>query len=215
MTSTPTSTDADLLVHDEVIVDVRQRRLVLAAMCIALVAVVASVSGLNVAQQALAADLGASQSDVLWVINGYTLALAALLLPVGAIGDRWGRKPVLLAGLVLFAAANVASAFAGSVTALIALRVLAGVSAAMVMPVTLSVITTSFPRHEQAIAIGTWAGFAEAGGIIGLFASAAIITTLRGPGCSHYRSRLPAPRWCSPWSSCPTRSSTWKQASTS
>ncbi len=181
MTSTPTSTDAAPVVHDEVIVDVRRRRLVLATMCIALVAVVASVSGLNVAQQALAADLGASQSDVLWVINGYTLALAALLLPVGAVGDRWGRKPVLLAGLALFAAANVASAFAGSVTALIALRVLAGVSAAMVMPVTLSVITTSFPRHEQAKAIGTWAGFAGAGGIIGLFASAAIIDNATWP----------------------------------
>ena len=64
-------------------------------MCLALVAVVASVSGLNVAQQALAIDLGASQSQVLWIINGYTLALAALLLPIGAIGDRWGRKPVL------------------------------------------------------------------------------------------------------------------------
>jgi EmrB/QacA subfamily drug resistance transporter len=150
-------------------------------MCIALVAVVASVSGLNVAQQALAADLGASQSEVLWVINGYTLALAALLMPVGAIGDRWGRKPVLLIGLALFVGANVASALAGSAGALIALRVLAGVSAAMVMPVTLSVITTSFPRHEQAKAIGTWAGFAGAGGIIGLFVSAAIIDNATWP----------------------------------
>ncbi len=181
MTSTPTSTERDRGAHDEVIVDVRRRRLVLAAMCIALVAVVASVSGLNVAQQALAADLDATQSQLLWVINGYTLTLAALLLPVGAVGDRWGRKPVLLAGLVLFGCANAVSAFAGSVNALIALRVVAGVSAAMVMPVTLSVITTSFPRHEQAKAIGTWAGFAGAGGIIGLFASAAIIDNATWP----------------------------------
>ncbi len=63
-------------------------------MCTALVAVIASVSGLNVAQQELAADLGASQSDLLWVINGYTVALAALLLSIGAIGDRYGRKHV-------------------------------------------------------------------------------------------------------------------------
>ena len=68
-------------------------------MILALVAVVASVSGLNVAQQQLALDLGASQSQLLWIINGYTMALAALLLPIGAIGDRWGRKPILLAGL--------------------------------------------------------------------------------------------------------------------
>ena len=68
-------------------------------MIVSLVAVISSVSGLNVAQQDLALDLGASQSQLLWVINGYTIALAALLLPIGAIGDRWGRKHILLAGL--------------------------------------------------------------------------------------------------------------------
>jgi EmrB/QacA subfamily drug resistance transporter len=167
--------------HDVVIVDARRRRLILAAMCVALVAVVASVSGLNVAQQALAADLGASQSQLLWIINGYTLALAALLMPVGAIGDRWGRKPILLVGLVAFAATNLASSLVTDPNALIALRVLAGVAAAMVMPVTLSVITTSFPREEQAKAIGTWAGFAGAGGIIGLFVSATIIDNATWP----------------------------------
>ena len=167
--------------HDEVIVDPRRRLLILAAMCVALVAVVASVSGLNVAQQALAADLDASQSQLLWIINGYTLALAALLMPVGAIGDRWGRKPILMAGLVAFSLTNLASSFATEPNVLIALRVLAGVAAAMIMPVTLSVITTSFPREEQARAIGTWAGFAGAGGIIGLFASAAIIDNATWP----------------------------------
>lgn len=135
--------------HDVVIADPRRRRLVLAAMCIALVAVVASVSGLNVAQQALATDLGATQSQVLWIINGYTLVLAALLMPVGAIGDRWGRKPILLIGLVVFSLANLASAFSTDPTALIGLRVLAGVGAAMIMPVTLSVITTSFPARNR------------------------------------------------------------------
>ncbi len=167
--------------HDVVIVDARRRLLVLAAMCIALVAVVASVSGLNVAQQALATDLGATQSQLLWIINGYTLVLAALLMPVGAIGDRWGRKPILLIGFVVFALSNLASAFSTDPTTLIGLRVLAGVGAAMIMPVTLSVITTSFPREEQAKAIGTWAGFAGAGGIIGLFVSAAIIDNATWP----------------------------------
>src|SRR5690606_16152984 len=152
-----------------------RRRLILAAMCVALVAVVASVSGLNVAQQALAQDLGATQSQLLWIINGYTLALAALLMPVGAIGDRWGRKPILMIGLVAFAVTNLASAFTTEPGMLIGLRVVAGVAAAMIMPVTLSVITTSFPSEDQAKAIGTWAGFAGAGGIIGLFVSAAII----------------------------------------
>lgn len=168
-------------VHDAVVDDPRRRALILAAMCTALVGVVASVSGLNVAQQALAEDLGASQSQLLWVINGYALALAALLMPVGAIGDRWGRKPVLLVGLVAFAATNVASGFAGDPGVLIALRVAAGLAAAMVMPVTLSVITTSFPPEGQAKAIGAWAGFAGAGGIIGLFVSAAVIDNATWP----------------------------------
>ncbi len=167
--------------HDIVVESSGRRRLILAAMCVALVAVVASVSGLNVAQQALAEDLGATQSQLLWIINGYTLALAALLMPVGAIGDRWGRKPILMIGLVAFCATNLASAFATDPGMLIGLRVLAGVAAAMVMPVTLSVITTSFPREEQAKAIGTWAGFAGAGGIIGLFVSAAIIDNATWP----------------------------------
>ena len=119
------------------------------------------------------------------------LALAALLMPVGAIGDRWGRKPVLMVGLVVFSLTNLASSFATEPNVLIALRVLAGVSAAMVMPVTLSVITTSFPREEQAKAFGTWAGFAGAGGIIGLFASAASSTTPPGRGSSRFRSPWP------------------------
>ena len=67
------------------------QRNVLIAVCTALMAVIASVSGLNVAQQNLAIDLGASQNAILWIINGYTVALAGLLMPMGAIGDRWGR----------------------------------------------------------------------------------------------------------------------------
>jgi MFS family permease len=156
-----TVADAELLdptdphTDDEAISDARQRRLILITMCVALIAVIASVSGLNVAQQELAADLGATQSQLLWIINGYTLTLAALLMPVGAIGDRWGRKPILLAGLALFAIANAASAFVTTPDALIALRIVAGIAAAMIMPVTLSVITTSFPAHERAKAVGT------------------------------------------------------------
>ena len=150
-------------------------------MCVALVAVVASVSGLNVAQQDLAVELGASQSTLLWIINGYTLALAALLLPFGAIGDRWGRKTVLVTGLGLFAATNVVAALSTTATMLLVARVGAGVGAAMIMPVTLSVITSTFPPDERAKAVGTWAGFAGAGGILGLFASSFVIDYLSWP----------------------------------
>jgi EmrB/QacA subfamily drug resistance transporter len=163
------------------VTDRRRQRRILIAMCTALIAVVASVSGLNVAQQDLALDLGASQSQLLWVINGYTMALAALLLPVGAIGDRWGRKPILIGGLVVFAAANVLAAFAGTVTVLLAARVAAGVGAAMIMPVTLSVITSTFPPEQRARAVGIWSGFAGAGGILGLFVSSFLIDEFTWP----------------------------------
>ncbi len=158
--------------------DKRAQRNVLIAMLTALVAVIASVSGLNVAQQALAIDLGASQGTVLWIINAYTLALAALLMPIGAVGDRWGRKPVLLLGLFLFGAAAAVAAVAPSAGVMIAARVVAGAGAAMIMPVTLSVITSTFPPEERARAIGLWAGFAGSGGMIGLFVSAFMVDVL-------------------------------------
>lgn len=171
----------ELLLPETPVVDARQRRWILIAMCTALVAVVASVSGLNVAQQGIAMDLGASQSELLWIINGYTIALAALLMPIGAIGDRWGRKWVLVSGLVLFTLASVASSQASSVAALMGFRIAAGVGAAMIMPVTLSVITSSFPPEERDNAVGVWAGFAGAGGILGVIISSLIVDNLTWP----------------------------------
>ncbi len=165
----------DPAVEAFIVHDPRRLRLILLAMITSLVAVIASMSGLNVAQQELAADLGASQNMLLWVINGYTMVLASLLLPIGAIGDRWGRKPVLLTGLATFAVASVAAATAGSATVILLARLLAGAGAAMIMPVTLSVVTSSFPADKRANAIGIWAGFAGAGGILGLFFSAAMV----------------------------------------
>lgn len=151
------------------------QRNIMIALLTALVAVIASVSGLNVAQQDLAIDLGASQNAVLWIINAYTIALAALLLPIGAIGDRWGRKPVLMTGLVVFGVASLGAAFAPTVALMIVARVAAGVGAAMIMPVTLSVITSTFPPEDRGRAIGVWAGLAGAGGIIGLFVSSFMV----------------------------------------
>jgi len=178
----PRSTAAPTLLEPETAVaDPKRRRLILIAMCTALIAVVASVSGLNVAQQGLALDLGATQSQLLWIINGYTIALAALLLPIGAIGDRWGRKWVLMVGLVVFAAASIASSQASSFEMLLAFRIIAGIGAAMIMPVTLSVITSSFPPEDRDNAVGVWAGFAGAGGILGLIVSSLIVDNFSWP----------------------------------
>ena len=168
-------------VPETAVVDPRLQRQILIAVCIALTAVMASVSGLNVALQQLSADLGASQTDLLWVVNGYTIALAALLLPLGAVGDRWGRKHVLVSGLVLFIAANLGGAMASSTGMLIGWRVLAGVAAAMIMPATLSVITSSFPAEQRGRAIGVWSGFAGGGGILGLLLSAFLIDRVTWP----------------------------------
>ncbi|MFE6487727.1 MFS transporter, partial [Streptomyces sp. NPDC057757] len=157
------------------VADARRRRTILVAVCVALMAVIASVSGLNVAQPDMALAFDASQSTILWIINLYTLSLAALLLPLGALGDRWGRKPVLLAGLTVFGLANAVAGLAPTAEVMLAARFLSGVGAAMIMPVTLAVITSTFPERERGRAIGVWTGVAGGGGILGMFLSAALV----------------------------------------
>ena len=138
-------------------------------------AVIASVSGLNVAQSQIALAFDASQSDVLWMINIYTIILAALLLPLGAAGDRWGRKPVLITGLVVFGVASAAAGLATTTGVMLAARFLSGVGAAMIMPVTLAVITSTFPAEERSKAIGVWTAVAGASAILGMFVSAVLV----------------------------------------
>jgi EmrB/QacA subfamily drug resistance transporter len=155
--------------------DARQLRTILIAVSIALMAVIASVSGLSVAQTHMAVEFGASQSTVLWIINIYTLTLAALLLPLGAVGDRLGRKPMLIAGLGVFVAASVVAGLAQSAEVMLTARVASGVGAAMIMPITLAVITSTFPEEQRGKAIGVWTGVAGGGGILGMFLSALLV----------------------------------------
>lgn len=159
----------------QTIQDPRQRRAILIGVCIALMAVIASVSGLNVAQPQLALAFDASQTTVLWIINIYTITLAALLLPLGALGDRWGRKPMLLTGLIVFGVASTAAGLAPSTEVMLAARFLSGVGAAMIMPVTLAVITSTFPDDERSKAIGVWTGVAGGGGLLGMYLSAILV----------------------------------------
>ena len=130
---------------------------------------------LNVALATMTRALGASQTDQQWIIDGYTVALAALLLFAGALGDRFGRRRALVAGLAVFVAANAFSAFANSAGVLIVWRVLAGVGAALIMPATLSTITSVFPPDKRAKAVGLWAGIAGAGGMLGLVVAGAML----------------------------------------
>jgi EmrB/QacA subfamily drug resistance transporter len=148
---------------------------ILAIVCLSLALVVAGVAMLNVALPTMTTALGASQTDQQWIIDGYTVALAALLLFAGALGDRFGRRRALVAGLALFGAANAFSAFTNSASALIVWRVLAGVGAALIMPATLSTITSVFSPDKRAKAVGVWAGVAGAGGMLGLLVAGAMV----------------------------------------
>src|SRR5256884_4360508 len=139
----------------------------LAIMCLSLVLVVMTVSGLNTALPTIQRDLGASASDLQWIVDAYAIVFAGLLLSAGAIGDRFGRRRALLAGLAVFGVGAFLGGLSTSASQLIASGVVMGIGAAFIMPATLSIITAIFPPHERARAIAVWAGFAGAGASIG------------------------------------------------
>jgi EmrB/QacA subfamily drug resistance transporter len=148
-----------------------RRTMVLAAMCLALVLVVAGVSMLVNALSLIAEDLDLSQSKQSWVVDAYALPFAALLLIAGAIGDRFGRRGALLAGTTLFGAGSLLSMMADTGNQLLTFRAITGVGAALIMPGTLSTITSVFPPEARARAVGIWSGFAMGGGTLGMVGS--------------------------------------------
>jgi len=152
-----------------------RRWLILGILCVCLVLIVASVSSLNIAIPAIQEALGATQTQLQWIVDAYALVFAGLLLPAGAIGDRYGRKWTLLGGLAVFGIASIVASSADSPTQLIAMRATMGVGAAFIMPSTLSLLTSVFPPHERPKAIAVWAGFAGAGGAIGVVASGLLL----------------------------------------
>jgi DHA2 family methylenomycin A resistance protein-like MFS transporter len=135
------------------------RGVVLAVMCVGYFLVLLDVTVLNVAVPAIGAGLGVDVGGLQWIVNGYALALAALLLVGGALGDTCGHRRVVLTGLALFGAASAGCGLAPSIGVLVAARVAQGVGAALLLPGTLAIITRAFPeRDAQARAIGVWAG---------------------------------------------------------
>ena len=138
----------------------------LAALVVSLLVVVLDNTVLNVALKTIQQDLGATQSQLIWAINAYSLVFAALLFTWGVLGDRYGRRRILIIGLLLFAAASLLSAFAQTPEQLIVARALMGIGGASVLPVTLSIITVIFPPAERGKAIGIWA--AAVGGAVAL-----------------------------------------------
>ncbi|MFE5735445.1 MFS transporter [Streptomyces sp. NPDC056528] len=140
----------------------RRRWAVLGVLMLSLLIVVLDNSILNVAVRTIAAPaptgIGATQSELEWAINSYTLVFAGLLFTSGLLGDRLGRKKVLLFGITVFGIGSALAAFSGSPGELIAFRAVMGLGAAFVMPATLAVLMNVFERDEQPKAIGIWAG---------------------------------------------------------
>ena len=124
---------------------------------------------LNVALPTLQTHFSASGSTLQWIVDSYLLSFAGVLLTMGTLGDRFGRKRALQAGLVLFGVASVLAAFAQDATQLIVLRAVMGIGGAMIMPATLSVIMDVFPREERGKAIGIWSAIAGVGIGLGPF----------------------------------------------
>lgn len=147
----------------------------MAVMCLALTAVVGMLVSLAVALPGLAHDLGATEAQLQWVMNAYGVAFSGLLLPAGAVGDRYGRKGALLLGLLVFAGASVAVLWVDGTGTVIAIRAGAGMAAALIMPMTLSIITNAFPSEERGRVVGVWSGVFGGAGLIGILIAGGLL----------------------------------------
>ncbi|MCX4909930.1 MFS transporter [Streptomyces sp. NBC_00878] len=144
------------------------RWVVLIVLCVSLLLVAVDATVLHVAVPAVTEDLTPGAIELLWIVDIYPLVCASLLILFGTLGDRIGRRRVLLLGYALFGVASAIAAFADSAQVLIAARALLGVGGAMIMPATLSILRQVFPdRHERALAIGVWSAVAAVGAAVG------------------------------------------------
>lgn len=150
----------------------------LPSIALSLMTVISAVSALNIAIPDIAEKTGATQTQLTWIVDAYTVVFAGLLLLSGAVGDKYGRKTLLQVGLLIYLSANIFGILAGpemDPNTLIAIRIITGVGASMIMPSTLSVITTSFEKEERAKAVGVWVAVAGGGAVVGLFGTAVLM----------------------------------------
>ncbi|OZC65727.1 MFS transporter [Rhodococcus sp. 06-470-2] len=129
----------------------------LVVLCLSLLIVVMANTSLLVAAPAMTLDLSLTSSDLQWVIDGYTVPYASLMLLCGVIGDRYSRRGALIIGLIIFVAGSVAGALTDATLGVILARIVMGVAAAIVMPATLSLLVATFPKRERATAVTVWA----------------------------------------------------------
>lgn len=148
----------------------------LAVLAASLLVVVMDMTILNVALPGMTEELGLDSVAQLWVVDAYALALAGLLVPVTALGDRWGRKRMLVSGYAVFAAGSVAVLWADSASAVVAIRAVLGLGGAMVMPSTLSLIRAHFPdARERTLALSIWGATAALGAAVGPVVGGALL----------------------------------------
>jgi EmrB/QacA subfamily drug resistance transporter len=143
--------------------------------CMGVTLVIASMVALNTALGDIAVATSATQSQLTWIVDCYSVVLACLLLPAGAIGDRYGRRGAFLFGLAAFAIASLASTVFSSPLQLIVARGIAGAGAAFIMPATLSLLTATHRDDQRAKAVGIWAGVAGSGAVIGMLGSGTLL----------------------------------------
>ncbi|KRA28039.1 MULTISPECIES: MFS transporter [unclassified Nocardioides] len=145
-----------------------RKSLILLSVCLATLTINLSAMIVNIALPTLATDLDATTKDLLWIVDGYNLAFAALVLAMGSLSDRFGRRPALIVGLVGFAASSGSAVLADSSTSLIVIRFVMGMFAALIFPTTLSIIANTFTeRRERASALGLWGAAVGAGVALG------------------------------------------------
>src|SRR5262249_45710613 len=137
--------------------------------------VVAAMTSLNVALPDIARATGASTTQLQWIVDAYSLVFASLLLPAGALGDRLGRRRGPLAGLTILSAGAGLATQAHHTGTLIAIRAVMGIGAALTMPTTLSIITSTFSADARDRAVGIWAGVAGGAAIVGGLASGLLL----------------------------------------
>jgi EmrB/QacA subfamily drug resistance transporter len=164
---TATATAPALSPFDRTTRAYRLRWYILGVLNLSLLVIIVDNSILNVAIPTLQEELDATNSQLQWMIDSYTLVFAGLLLTAGTLGDRYGRRGALQFGMVVFGLGSLLSAFADSAEQLIGTRALMGVGGAFIMPATLSILTNVFPPEERGRAIAFWAAVAGVGGVLG------------------------------------------------